>query len=102
MYHEYFKQTFRILGVYKLNPLTSAPATVVAGKPLISHNSWTDRDRASENVAWCTRQHEIEWEWQKHTFNLKILRKICICAFAVLNFWQNSEKIQKHVPLHPV
>jgi len=30
--------------------------------------------------------------------HLKFLRKIHIYAFAILHFWQNSEKIPKHVP----
>jgi len=32
---------------------------------------------------------------------MKFLRKIHICAFALLNFWQNFEKIAKHVPRIP-
>ena len=35
--------------------------------------------------------------WKNVPSHLKFLRKIHICAFIVLIFWQNSEKIQNHV-----
>jgi len=41
-------------------------------------------------------------ENDKHIpLHLKYLSKIHICAFAVLDFWQNFEKIQKLVPRIP-
>jgi len=60
-------------------PLMPVPATIVADKPLISHNSWTDR--AGKPVK-TSLEWEIEWEWQKHTFAFEIFEKnsyLCFC-----------------------
>ena len=85
-----------------LKTLTPAPAAVVASKPLISRNSWTDRARELVETSLDLGDRNVSNENDKNIpLHLTFLRKIYICAFAVLNFWQNFEKIQTHVPRNP-
>ena len=76
-----------------------APATVVAGKPLISHNSWTDRARNPVKTSldlWDSKESHVNDK--NMPLRLKFLRKIYICA---LPYW-NFSKIRSKCEYNPL
>jgi len=76
--------------------MNAAPATVVASLLFISQNSCINRAREPVKTSLDARDSDQSNEHDKNiSLHLKFLKKIHICAFALLNFCQNSEKIQK-------
>jgi len=87
---------------YHSNPLTPAAYITLllnSLKHLISRNARLDRAREPVKTPLDPRDNKESNENNKNIpLHLKFFRKIFICAVAVLIFWQNFEKIQKHVP----
>ena len=68
----------------------------------VNISSWMDWDREPMKTYLSSRDStESNAKDKNIPLHLKFLRKIHICAFAVLNFCQNFEKNGKHVPRIP-
>jgi len=66
---------------------------------MINHNSWTDRAgkpvKTFLDAKECLESNELDTNIPIY---LEFLRKIYICAFAVLIFWKFSKKIKNSFP----
>ena len=74
----------------------------VSERHSITHNSWTDRARKSVKTSLDPWDNKESNENDKNIpLHVKFLKKIHVCVFAVLNYWQNPVKMGKNVPRIP-
>jgi len=73
----------------------------VSERHSITHNSWTDRARKPVKTSLDPWDSKESNENDKNIpLHVKFLKKIHVCAFAVLNYWQNSVRMEKTFPAY--